>query len=204
MCVCVCMRARAQELVEVHSGALQERMRRAVKMGAKHVKECAVRETTVTFLPSPHTHANLLTSLLFPPFPPLSLVPLQLCSQKGFICEGCHGDNIIYPFNLEDTYQVRQHVSLTTTSLHTSPPSLLAYLPLSFPFPFPPSLSPSVTHVVLSSISPANLPKDSAQSVFVSAREKNLSSQTMDDFIDVQSYNPYYSCSKINTNYYVA
>jgi hypothetical protein len=58
-----------QDLVEVHSGALQERMRRAFKIGAKHVKECA------------------------------------LCSQKGFICEGCHGDNILYPFNLHDTYQ---------------------------------------------------------------------------------------------------
>ncbi|CAI8032407.1 Pleckstrin homology domain-containing family M member 3 [Geodia barretti] len=28
-----------------------------------------------------------------------------LCSQKGFICEGCHGNNIIYPFDLRDTYQ---------------------------------------------------------------------------------------------------
>ena len=32
---------------------------------------------------------------------------LQLCSQKGFICETCHSSNVIYPLDVEDTYQVR-------------------------------------------------------------------------------------------------
>lgn len=31
---------------------------------------------------------------------------LQLCSQKGFICETCHSSNVIYPFDTGDTYQV--------------------------------------------------------------------------------------------------
>jgi hypothetical protein len=58
-----------QDLTEVQSGALQERMRRAVRIGRRHVGQCT------------------------------------LCSQKGFICEGCHGNSIIYPFDLQETYQ---------------------------------------------------------------------------------------------------
>ena len=34
----------SQELTEVNSGALLERMRKAIRVGAKHVKQCAVRE----------------------------------------------------------------------------------------------------------------------------------------------------------------
>lgn len=31
---------------------------------------------------------------------------LQLCSQKGYVCEGCHNNEVIYPFDIDTTYQV--------------------------------------------------------------------------------------------------
>ena len=31
---------------------------------------------------------------------------LQLCSQKGYVCEGCHNSEVIYPFDVDTTYQV--------------------------------------------------------------------------------------------------
>ena len=43
----------------------------------------------------------------------------QLCSQKGYVCEGCHTSEVIYPFDIETTYQVaivgigEYHVSMS-------------------------------------------------------------------------------------------
>lgn len=30
-----------------------------------------------------------------------------LCSQKGFICEICHSNSVLYPFDIDTTYKVR-------------------------------------------------------------------------------------------------
>lgn len=57
------------ELVQVNSGTFNEKLKKVVKLGRKHVKQC------------------------------------QLCSQKGFLCEMCHSDQVIYPFDLDETYQ---------------------------------------------------------------------------------------------------
>ncbi|XP_064385361.1 pleckstrin homology domain-containing family M member 1-like isoform X2 [Halichondria panicea] len=58
-----------QDLLEVHSGVLGERLRKVVRMGMKHVKQC------------------------------------MLCSQRGFICEVCQSDDVIYPFDIDNTHQ---------------------------------------------------------------------------------------------------
>ncbi|KAL5490791.1 hypothetical protein EMCRGX_G015975 [Ephydatia muelleri] len=57
------------DLVEVQSGQFNQRLKKAVKSGRKHVKQC------------------------------------QLCSQKGYVCEGCHNSEVIYPFDVDSTYQ---------------------------------------------------------------------------------------------------
>eukprot|EP00731_Ephydatia_muelleri_P015509 Em0008g1229a len=57
------------DLVEVQSGQFNQRLKKAVKSGRKHVKQC------------------------------------QLCSQKGYVCEGCHNSEVIYPFDVDTTYQ---------------------------------------------------------------------------------------------------
>lgn len=34
------------------------------------------------------------------------ILTCQLCSQKGFICEICHSNNVLYPFDIDTTYKV--------------------------------------------------------------------------------------------------
>ena len=70
-----------QELIEVNSGAFNDRLTKAVKMGKKHVRHCL------------------------------------LCSQKGFICETCHSDSVIYPFDMKDTYQVQYQIKFVVSLL---------------------------------------------------------------------------------------
>lgn len=72
------------DLTEVHSGGFTEGLRRAIKMGKKHVRQC------------------------------------PLCSQKGFICEVCHSEQVIYPFELETTYQCPSCSALFHKDCHTA------------------------------------------------------------------------------------
>lgn len=203
----------SQELIEVNSGALNDRLRKAVKIGKKHIRQCTVGWSCQWVVISFYNDKQMLLSLVhspkynwfiarylenqectyagkkpavyksfllivfevmdgfkyitgpgvanmhktlnvvprphpsitpFPgsPIPPPALLPpppspspsplshikplcgggldhlpraqlhstcfsLQLCSQKGFICETCHSSNVIYPFDTGDTYQVR-------------------------------------------------------------------------------------------------
>lgn len=82
---------------------------------------------------------------------------LQLCSQKGFICEVCNSDQVIYPFEISETYQVSKEVEYIS--------SLFELLVLS--------LCISAPVVMPSFTSPANLPpKQAVQSVSDSREEE--------------------------------
>ena len=54
-------------------------------MAQKHIKQCPVSTSSVYVL--------------------CYLVVQQICSQKGYLCEGCHKDEIIFSFD-RSTYQV--------------------------------------------------------------------------------------------------
>ena len=61
-----------QELSEVHSGVLLERMRKAIKLGKKHVTQC-----TVSF--SSHTHMHRQTH-----------TPARTHTHTALFAEGVH------------------------------------------------------------------------------------------------------------------
>lgn len=83
----------------MNSGNFNERLRKAVKLGKKHVKQCPVSYSSFLIL---HACNHPLLSCT---------THIQLCSQKGFICEVCNSDQVIYPFEIGDTYQVRREGS---------------------------------------------------------------------------------------------